>query len=260
MRMMPVSTELLSTPHRAPGPSASAAHRFVNFRVAQSFFSATAAAKFGVGQWAAGSMKANSIVVVYEAMLMSDREESVQIDQQIWIAKFGAGIRIELSVEDVAADMQLDAYSVALSVHAGRTRCGYEIKLLGGATSPDLTLPPIGPYGIATYQALLTEADKTREFMGRNAARLEPQLTHVFGGEAPGAADLGEAQAVLFGVSSLAERLTEQDAANRARAHSMLVNAVRATYRSFAPRLLDTEQPSREVARAAEDWWDATAP
>lgn len=234
---------------------------FKSFRVSQSFFSARAAAKLGVGRWVENDMKLTSIVVVYEAMLMSDQEEPAQtIDGEVWIGKYGAGIRIELSVQDMNDAMRVDAYSVALSVAAGMTKCGYEIKLLGGAMSPRLVLPPIGAYDIGTYESLLAAVDDTRRYMAENSAALVPVLTHVYGGAPPGVASLSEPQAVLCGVACLVERLAEQDAAARARKHALRVNAVRATYRALAPGLADTDRPSREHAHRAEQWWDRTSP
>src|SRR5262249_29799165 len=158
---------------RPAGPAAPPS--FKNFRVSQSFFSARAASKLNVGRWVDLDMKATSVVVVYEAMLMSDREDPPQvIDDEVWIGRDGAGIRIELSVQDLKADAQLDAYSVALSVNAGLTSCGYEYKLLGGALSPGLQLPPIGVYDVTTYDSLLAAVDDTRKFMAENSASLQP--------------------------------------------------------------------------------------
>lgn len=263
MRLLPVNEE----PTTLFMPSASAAAApptpatFKSFHVGQSFFSARAAGKLGIGRWVEVEMKSTSVVVVYEVMLMSDREDPPQVvDDEVWINRYGAGIRIELSVQDVTARMQLDAYSVALSIDAGMSRCGYRYTLLGNAMGPDLELPRVGMYDTSTYETLLKAVDKTRRYMAKNAANLTPVLTHVYGGTVSHAAGLREAQSVMAGVGAVRDFWKEEDAVAQAQKSGLAINAVRTAYRMFAPGLPSTQRPGEQQARDAAAWWERTNP
>lgn len=237
---------------RAPG-----AAQFSRFHVRQDFFSGRVAAKVGVGIWGGGEASAKSLVLVYDALLSTDEERDVDIDGTLWRVRFGAGVRLEVSILEADANVRADIYSVALAVTMKSTSASFEMKALG-ITDPEIMklLPGPASFDITSYEQVTTAADAIRLKMADGTVALTPVLTHIHMGAAPSSADLVRAQSLVFGVKEIQDGATVANARKAALEKRLSPIAVEAVYQQFSPRIGEDEKPAKDIRREAQRWLD----
>lgn len=237
----------------AAAPKASA---FTNFRVSQDFFTGESAFTSQIGSFSNASDAAKGAVVVYEAMMLTDQEETRAIEGVLWSVRYGAGIRLEITIKETKSDMKLDAYAVALNATINNAQAEYEVKLIG--LDPDklegVSIPGIGEFNYESYEKLMATVDAVKQYMVSDGAVLTPSLSHVRIGKAPGAVDLRESQSVIFGVQKLARGMKLVDAVTDGQEQQLNPNVIRAVYAELASNINDQQSPDKEARRRAETW------
>jgi hypothetical protein len=264
--MIPISSSesvapaVLKTTATAAGtleaPAATQASPFTSFRVSQEFFTGESAFTSQIGRFSDASSAARGAVVVYEAMMLTDQEDTRDIEGVLWSVRYGAGIRLEITVKDIKSDMKFDVYSVALNASIKNTQAEYEVKLIGidAERLQGVSIPGIGDFNYESYEKLIATVDAVKQYMVSDGAQLTPSLSHVRVGRAPGSVDLREAQSVIFGVQRVARGTSLVDALVEAQEHHLNANVIRAVYLELAGGGSEQEDPDKEARRRAETW------
>jgi len=237
-------------------PAATQASPFTSFRVSQEFFTGESAFTSQIGRFSDASSAARGAVVVYEAMMLTDQEDTRDIEGVLWSVRYGAGIRLEITVKDIKSDMKFDVYSVALNASIKNTQAEYEVKLIGidAERLQGVSIPGIGDFNYESYEKLIATVDAVKQYMVSDGAQLTPSLSHVRVGRAPGSVDLREAQSVIFGVQRVARGTSLVDALVEAQEHHLNANVIRAVYLELAGGGSEQEDPDKEARRRAETW------
>jgi hypothetical protein len=261
---IPVSSASLSPMIQPEGPSADATPgpvalqgaAFTSFRVSQDFFTGESAFTSQIGKFSDASAASKGAVVVYEAMMLTDQEHTRNIEGVLWSVRYGAGIRLEITVKEIKSEMKFDAKAVALNASINNTQAEYEVKLIGidAEKLKNVSIPGIGEFNYDSYEKLLTTVDAVRQYMVSEGAQLTPSLSHVRVGRAPGSVELREAQSVIFAVQKLARGMSLLDAISDAQDKQLSANVVRAVYLELASNTTEQESPDKEARRRAETW------
>jgi hypothetical protein len=236
--------------------SASPAAAFTSFRVSQDFFTGEQAFTSSVGKFSDASSASKGAVVVYEAMMLTDQEETRIIEGVRWSVRYGAGIRLEITVKEIKANMRFDAYAIALNASINNTQAEYEVKLIGldAERLKGVSIPGIGEFNYDSYEKLIATVEAVRQYMVSDGAQMTPSLSHVRVGKAPGAVDLREAQSVIFGVQKVARGTELQSALADAQERQLSANVIRAVYQELAGMGSEQDGPDKEARRRAESW------
>ena len=237
-------------------PAATQASPFTSFRVSQEFFTGESAFTSQIGRFSDASSASKGAVVVYEAMMLTDQEETRNIEGVLWSVRYGAGIRLEITVKEIKSEMKFDAYSVALNASINNTQAEYEVKLIGidADRLKGVSIPGIGEFNYESYEKLMVTVDAVKQYMVSEGAQLTPSLSHVRVGKAPGAVDLREAQSVIFGVQRVARGTALASALVDAQEQQLNANVIRAVYLELAGGSSDQAEPDKEARRRAETW------
>lgn len=254
-----VSPTVLKNTATATALEASAAPEaspFTSFRVSQDFFTGESAFTSQIGRFSDASSASKGVVVVYEAMMLTDQEETRSIEGVLWSVRYGAGIRLEITVKEIKSDMKFDAYAVALNASINNTQAEYEVKLIGidAERLKNVSIPGIGEFNYESYEKLMVTVDAVKQYMVSDGARLTPSLSHVRVGKAPGAVDLREAQSVIFGVQRVARGTSLVNALVEAQEQQLNPNVIRAVYLELASGGSEQDGPDKEARRRAETW------
>jgi hypothetical protein len=256
-------SDLVTATSTAAGSAAPAAQAspFTSFRVSQEFFTGESAFTSQIGRFSDASSASKGAVVVYEAMMLTDQEETRNIEGVLWSVRYGAGIRLEITIKEIKSDMKLDVYAVALNASINNTQAEYEVKLIGidAERLKNVSIPGIGEFNYESYEKLLATVDTIKQYMVSEGAQLTPSLSHVRVGKAPGAVDLRESQSVLFGVQRVARGTSLVDALVDAQEHQLNPNVIRAVYLELAGSGPEQEAPDKEARRRAETWLNLAA-
>ncbi len=229
---------------------------FTSFHVSQDFFTGQEAFSSQIGRFGDASTATKGAVVVYEAMMLTDQEETRNIDGMLWSVRHGAGIRLEITVKEFKSAMKFDAYAIALNASINNTQAEYELKLIGLDPDKlkDVSIPGIGEFNYESYEKLMVAVDKIRQYMVSDGARLSPSLSHVRLGRAPGSVDQREAQSAVFGVQKLARGNALTDVLDEAHERQLNLNVIRSVYWELTGSLDEQQSPDKEARRRAETW------
>jgi hypothetical protein len=237
-------------------PATPEASAFTSFRVSQDFFTGESAFTSQIGRFSDASAASKGAVVVYEAMMLTDQEETRSIEGVLWSVRYGAGIRLEITVKEIKSDMKFDAYAIALNASINNAQAEYEVKLIGidAERLKGVSIPGIGEFNYDSYEKLMVTVDAVKQYMVSEGAQLTPSLSHVRVGKAPGAVDLRESQSVIFGVQQVARGSSLADALVDAQEQQLNPNVVRAVYLELASGGSEQDSPDKEARRRAETW------
>jgi len=245
-------------PHPArmkPVPLGQGESAFSGFRVMQNSLGASLAARLGVASIFSGSLEADSVAFLYEAMLYTEKFASREVGQEIIGTRWGAGLRLALRVSGLKTAASLGLGIVAANVQIGLARATYE--LIGiGLSQPGIlsALPDPGDFDFNSYHKVLEATKAVKEYMANNLGQLVAKPFAVSLSKPFEQQNLENSQSVVFAMLRLFRKKTLKEALAEISGRAISPDVVKETYGSFGNICDETIRPDGSLSSRAQKW------
>jgi hypothetical protein len=220
------------------------------FKVLQRSYSTKVAANMNIGS---GNFSGNynSFVFLYEAMVYSERIVETPIGDLVYGTRWGAGLRISLTVQDISSNGKVNFGALAANSELGKLNVEYEINGIG-INKPEIldVLPGPDKFDTKSYNEILNAVDVVKKYMADNKDDLEPQPFQIFVADERNQSTniFDESKSVYFAIQNIRKRNSLKTALENN--SGFLKSIIRSTYRKFD--IIDENlKPSREMKRKA---------
>ncbi len=230
---------------------------FHNFRVLSDSISSSVAAKLGVGSIFNSSVSAQDQGFFFDAMTFADKyREQSDPSGLVYATRWGVGLRVLLRVYNIRGDASLNFGTIGASVELQQASAQYEIQGFGiglqGLTIVLNNLPVIGEFNYEVYSKLSnTIVPLLAKFIEDNATTLQPQPVAVYLSRPLN--QLGEARTIYFAMRCIADKHPLSTTLTWA-GITYNKDTIREVYVNIAGNIQDTDTPSAEAAKRAEEW------